>query len=260
MTYEVQTPVYAGPFDLLLHLILREQVDLYEVSLIDIVDAYLAELDRMEQPDLDSATEFLLIAATLVEMKAKSLLPDEADTDLDDELAMWEHRDVLLARLVECKTFKEAAAALAHLAGIAGLSSPRLVGPDDRFVDVVPDILEGVVAADIKKAFLRAATPKPVLRIDLDHVAPIRISVTDAVNELANELPQAGEISFRALTAQLVDRIDIIVHFLAVLELFKQGAVAVTQVDAFGDIVVAWQGEQHDGWSPGLGAVDSYEG
>src|SRR3954466_15217462 len=107
MPYEVQTPVFEGPFDLLLHLILREQVDLYEVSLSRIVDAYLAELDRMRQQDtrldLEIATEFLLIAATLVELKARRLLPGREDIELDDELALWEERDLLVARLLQCK-------------------------------------------------------------------------------------------------------------------------------------------------------------
>src|SRR5262249_15366765 len=97
MPYEVTTPVYEGPFDLLLHLILREQVDLYQVSLAAIVDAYVAEIERMEAVDLDVATEFLLIAATLVELKARRLLPGREDVDLDDELALWEERDLLLA-------------------------------------------------------------------------------------------------------------------------------------------------------------------
>src|SRR3954447_6645030 len=93
MPYEVQTAVFEGPFDLLLHLILREQVDLYEVSLSSIVDAYLVELDRFDSVDLEIATEFLLIAATLVELKTKRLLPNDGDLDLDDELALWEERD-----------------------------------------------------------------------------------------------------------------------------------------------------------------------
>src|SRR5690606_2328840 len=122
MSYEVQTPVFEGPFDLLLHLILREQVDLYEIALARIVDAYLAELERMESLDLEVATEFLLIAATLVELKTKRLLPDDRDVDLDDELALWEERDFLLARLVDAKTFKDAAKVLAVLADDASRS------------------------------------------------------------------------------------------------------------------------------------------
>src|SRR6188508_47640 len=100
MSYDVTTPVFQGPFDLLLHLILREQVDLYEVSLSSFVDAYVRELDKLEDLDLEIATEFLMIAATLVELKAKRLLPNESDIDLDDEFALWEERDLLLSRLL----------------------------------------------------------------------------------------------------------------------------------------------------------------
>src|ERR1700704_1322679 len=115
MGYEVHTPVYEGPFDLLLHLILRQEVDLWEVSLAPIVDGYLAELERMHSLDLELATEFLLIAATLIELKTRRLLPGPSDLDLDEELLRFEERDLLLARLLECKTFKDAAAALSGM-------------------------------------------------------------------------------------------------------------------------------------------------
>src|SRR5512132_3748501 len=173
MPYEVQTSVFEGPFDLLLHLILQEQVDLYELSLATIVDGYLRELERMDQLELDVASEFLLIAATLVELKSRRLLP--VGDDLDEELAVWEERDLLLHRLVECKTFKEAAIALQVLAGEAGRSQARAVGVDDRFLGRMPDLLEGVDAEDVRRAFARAMVPKAVPRIDLEHVAPIRI-------------------------------------------------------------------------------------
>src|SRR5215213_9714996 len=159
MPYEVSTPVFDGPFDLLLHLILREQVELYDISLTKIVDAYLAELEKMETFSLDVATEFLLIAATLIELKTRRLLPGEDDLDLDDELSLWSERDLLLARLVECKTFKDAAVALQHLANEAGRSYPRVAGPDDRYLELTPDLLAGVTADDIHRAFLRAVTP-----------------------------------------------------------------------------------------------------
>ena len=115
MSYAVRTPVFEGPFDLLLHLILKQEVELWEVSLSEIVDAYLVELDRLEALDLDIATEFLLIAATLVELKARRLLPGLDELELDEELLRFEERDLLLARLLECKTFKDAAKALEGL-------------------------------------------------------------------------------------------------------------------------------------------------
>ena len=135
MSYEVQTEVFEGPFDLLLHLILNQQVELYEITLSTIVDAYLAEVEKMDSLDLDVATEFLLIAATLVELKTRRLLPEDADLDLDDELALWEERDLLLARLVECKTFKDAARPLSMLADDASRKLPRTAGLDERFVE-----------------------------------------------------------------------------------------------------------------------------
>ena len=162
MAYDVQTAVFEGPFDLLLHLILREQVDLYEVSLATIVDAYLAHLELVQSLDLDVATEFLLIAATLVELKCKRLLPEDADADLDDEFALWEERDLLLARLLECKTFKDAASALSSLAEVASRSHPRRAGLDERFLDLTPDLLAGVTPAQLHAAFLKATAPRPV--------------------------------------------------------------------------------------------------
>src|SRR5690606_38529803 len=160
-------------------------------------------LEAMEQLDLDVATEFLLIAATLVELKAKRLLPGEDDVDLDEELALWEERDLLLARLLECKTFKDAALSLAALAPDASRSYPRLAGLEERFLDVAPDLLASVTPDQLRDAFLRATAPKPVPRVELDHVAPIRISVTDAVEELLDELPRVGRLTFRQLTSSL---------------------------------------------------------
>jgi segregation and condensation protein A len=259
MSYEVQTPVFEGPFDLLLHLILREQVDLYEIDLSRIVDAYLAELERMERLDLDLATEFLLIAATLVELKTRRLLPGDDELDLDDELALWEERDLLLARLVECKTFKDVAGALNGLAALAGRSLPRVAGPDERFVELTPDVLAGVGPEDLREAFLRAGAPKPVPRIDLDHVAPIRASVADAVAELLDELPRVGVIGFRRLTGGLVERLEVVVRFLAVLELFKQGFIELDQPRTFGDIQITWLGRDRSELEE-LTPVDAYDG
>jgi len=259
MPYEVQTPVYQGPFDLLLHLILREQVDLYEISLARIVDAYLIEIERMDHLDLEITTEFLLIAATLVELKAKRLLPEDADVDLDDEFALWEERDLLIARLLDCKTFKDAAAVLGGLADAASLTRARTVGPDERYFDLAPDLLEGIDAHDLRAAYARAMVPKPKPMVNIDHIHSVRISVTEAVAELIDELPRMGRATFRRLTESLVERLEVVVHFLAVLELFKQGYIEIEQPAAFGDIEIVWLG------SPAmavvdLGGVDAYEG
>jgi segregation and condensation protein A len=260
MAYEVSTAVYEGPFDLLLHLILREQVDLYEVSLAAIVDAYLAELERMETLDLELATEFLLIAATLVELKARRLLPGREDTDLDEELALWEERDLLLARLLECKTFKDVAGVLARYADDASRSYPRVAGLDERFLDLQPDLLAGVTPEALRDAFARAAAPRPAPKVDLTHVAPVRMSVAEAVEELIDELARVERISFRRLTSGLVERVEVIVRFLAVLELYKQGFVELEQATTFGAIEIAWIGPDEGAAELALAGVDVYDG
>lgn len=241
--YEVSTPVFEGPFDLLLHLITRQQVDLYEVSLRAIVDAYLAHLEGMGDLDLEVATEFLLIAATLVELKSRRLLPDTSDGELDEELALWEERDLLLARLLECKTFKEAARALERLAFAADLSRPRVAGMEERFLSLVPDVLAGVTPNHLRTACLRALAPKPPPpHVDLSHVTQITASVRDTVDELLTTLPATGPTTFRRLTAGIGERILVIVHFLALLELYKDGLVELDQPTVFGELRVTWVG------------------
>lgn len=239
----MSTPVFEGPFDLLLHLITREQVDLWEVSLSDIVDGYVSTLEEMRAGlDLDVATEFLLIAAVLLELKARRLLPGRDDVELEDELALWEERDLLIARLLECKTFKDAAFAMNRLMDNAGRSWPRAAGLEERYADLAPDLLAGVTADRLGDAMRRLLEPKPVARVLLEHVAPVRASVRDAVEELVEELPRAGRISFTRLTSGIVERLEIIVRFLALLEMFKQGLVDLEQATSFGELTVTWTG------------------
>ena len=122
MGYQVSTPVFEGPFDLLLHLVTRQQVDIWELSLSSIVDEFVATIERMQALDLSVATEFLLTAAVLLELKARRLLPESSDGEDEEELALWEERDLLLARLLECKTFKDASQAMARLMDASDLS------------------------------------------------------------------------------------------------------------------------------------------
>ena len=257
MAYAVSTPVFEGPFDLLLHLILQEEVDIHEVSLSRIVEAYLAELQKMQSLDLEIATEFLLIAATLIDLKARRLLPTSDDGELDEELALWEERDILLARLLDCKTFKDVATVMHDLIERAELSQPRLAGPDERFESLLPDLLEGVTPLRMQRAFLRATEPKGPVSIDLFHVAPIRASVADALELLVTVLPTRGPTTFRELVAGVADRIEVVVRFLAILELFKQGRVDLAQAERFGDIAVTWN---HDATESDLSPIDNYDG
>ena len=256
VSYAVQTDVFEGPFDVLLHLIVRDEVDLYEISLARIVDGFLAHLDGLSALDLEVTTEFLVIAATLVDLNARRLLPGPVDVEVDEELALFEQRDLLLARLIEAKTFRDAGAALERLAVAAGRSLPRTAGLEERFLSLAPDLLAGVTPADIHAAWLRVSSPAPPPRVVLDHVAPIRVSVGEAVEDLAARLPGAGPLTFRALTDGLLDRMEVIVRFLAVLELYKQGLVEIDQAVTFGDLRVLWVGET----DAVLSSMDSYDG
>lgn len=255
--YDVQTPVFEGPFDLLLHLILREEVDIHEVSLSTIVDGYLREISVMTQLDLEVTTEFLLIAATLVELKSRRLLPGRSDADLDEELALWEERDLLLARLLECKTFKDVSRVLAVFVDDADRIFGRAIGPDERFAHVTPDPLEGMTVPRLERAMLAAITPKKPPVLSLYHVSPVRFTVAERVAQLSETLPRTGETSFVSLCAGMVERLEVIVTFLALLELFKQGAVEIAQFDRFGEISVRWSPETR---VLAATAVDDYEG
>ena len=258
VSYAVQTDVFEGPFDLLLHLILRDEVDLYEISLSHIVDEFLAHLDGVAAAlDLELTTEFLVIAATLVDLKARRLLPGPVDVEVDEELALFEQRDLLLARLIEAKTFRDAGNALELLIQAAGRSRPRTAGLEERFLALAPDLLAGVTPADIHAAWLRVSAPAPPPpRVVLDHVQPIRVTMEEAVADLMSRLPGAGQLTFRALTEGLSERIEIIVRFLAVLELYKQGLIDLGQAVTFGDLEVTWVGEEDSV----LAGMDSYDG
>jgi segregation and condensation protein A len=242
MGYQVSTAVFEGPFDLLLHLVTKQQVDIWELSLSSIVDEYVATLEHMQVLDLSAATEFLLIAAVLLELKARRLLPDSSEAETEDEIALWEERDLLLARLLECKTFKDASTSMGRLMATAELSVPRRAGMEDRFVGLAPDPLEGVRPSQLRDALIRLFAPKPVPRVNTDHVAPVRASVADTVDELVARLPRERQTTFRRLTAGIRERLEVIVYFLALLELYKRGAVELEQGGRLAELHVSWLG------------------
>jgi segregation and condensation protein A len=239
--HEVKTEVFEGPIDLLLHLITRQRVDIYEISLATITEEYLRAVSSMEEVDLEKATGFLVVAATLLELKSSRLLPGRSTEDLDPDLL--EERDFLLAKLVETATFKEAGGWLwATLQAGAGFH-PRTAGPESDMVAVAPDPLQGLridAFAEAAAAALNKPAP-PVL--DTSHVAPIRASVADAIVELSGRLSRERNSSFEALCSGVDQRIDVVVRFLALLELFKAGAVDMGQAERFGSIRVVWTGE-----------------
>ena len=244
MTYEVRLDVFEGPIDLLLHLITRQRVDIYDVSIATITEEYLAALGHMDALDLEVTTGFLVVAATLLELKSARLLPGRQLDDLDAQLL--EERDLLLARLVECSTFRSAGESIAvGLAAGAGFY-PRAVSLEPQFANVVPDLLARVTLTHIGRAAGRALAPKPEVILDTSHVQPIRASVRDAITDLARTLRDGTPKPFAELCFGQTERIEVVVRFLALLEMFKAGAVDLGQADRFGDITATWTGEGED--------------
>jgi len=241
VAYAVSTPAYEGPIDLLLHLVSSHELDVLDVPLLPVVDAFVRVLaEQRDHIDFNQLSEFLLVASILIELKSQRLLPGPEVTEDDEELVGWEERDLLLARLLECRAYAAAADVFVALAERASRSIPREVGLDDDFVVHAPDLLAGVTPEDMAQAYLRGSAERPVPRVDLSHVTVDTVSVSEAVAELI-ALPDAERvISFRTLVAGCRTRIEVIVRFLALLELCKMGRVTLGQGSTFGDLRIAW--------------------
>ena len=258
MTYVVTTPSFSGPVELLLQLISSHDLDVLDVPLAPIVDAFVAALrDESITIEVEELSEFLLIASILLEMKSRSLLPGRDDTEPDEEFVGWEERDVLLARLLELRTYAALADAFVSLLERAARAYPRLRGLDDGVVVEPPDLLAGVTTAQLAGAYLRGIEEKPVPVLRLNHVTVDAVSVAETVVSLSQRLPSMGVLSFRSLTESLGSRIEIIVHFLALLELCKLGLVDLGQGSTFGDVRIKWIEEASD---LDIGRIDVYEG
>ena len=252
MPYQVRTQVFEGPFDLLLHLISKRELDIYDVSLATITEEYLEHLKEMQELDLEVATEFLVVAATLIEMKASRLLPGPPRDD--DELDVSD-RDLLIARLIEYRAFKEAAARIATmLADNAGFL-PRTAGAGEEFAKLAPDLMARVSPQRFADIAARVLGPKPAIHVDTSHITPIRVSVAEAIEQVRAELRRRRKATFRDLSKGIPDRLTRIVRFLAVLELIKRGEADAAQAGSFGRIDVTWLGEAKT-----VTPVDEYEG
>jgi segregation and condensation protein A len=241
MAYEVKLEVFEGPIDLLLHLITRQRVDIYEVSIATITEEYLEAVGEIENLDLESATGFLVVAATLLELKSARLLPSSALDEADGRLL--EERDLLLARLVELSTLREAGAWIAVGLERGAVFYSRTAALEPQFIGLAPDLLAKVTLSDLASAAARALEPKPQVTLDTSHVSPITASVKDAIADLAATLRHGGAHAFADLCALTHERIDVVVRFLALLELFKAGAIELSQDDSFGEIRARWTGE-----------------
>ncbi|TMK16832.1 MAG: segregation/condensation protein A [Actinobacteria bacterium] len=254
MTYQVRTEVFEGPFDLLLHLISKRELDIYDVSLAAITEEYLEHLKQMVDIDLEVATEFLIVAATLIELKASRLLPgpprDDDSIDVSD-------RDLLIARLLEYRAFKEASARLAELMAASAGYVGRAAGPGEEFSRLAPDLLARVSPARFAEIAFRVLAPKAIPHVDISHITQIRVSVAEAIEDVRAMLRTRKRAKFRQLTKDTDHRLKVIVRFLAVLELVKRGEADVVQSGSFGEIDVEWLGESAAATSV---LADEYDG
>jgi segregation and condensation protein A len=252
MAHEVRLDVFEGPIDLLLHLITRRRVDIYDVPLAAIAEDYLDAVRAMPRVDLEGATGFLVVAATLLELKSARLLPAQPS---DAEGSWLEERDLLLARLVECATFQEAGTWIATRLDAGRAYLTRSVGLDGEGVEAPPP---RVALEDLVRAAARALSRPPDERapdVDVSHIGPAP-SVRDAVVAVVERLARRERATFRSLCDGATERIEVVVRFLALLELFKLGAVELHQADRFGDIAARWTGSVDA--STAADAVDEY--
>jgi segregation and condensation protein A len=260
VTATVSTPVYEGPAEMLLHLVNTHEVDIFDIPLATLVDDFVTEVASWSTMDLATLSEFLVIAALLVEIKSRRLLPGPDDIELDEELGGWEERDLLLARLLECQAYAAAADAFSALMERAARAVPRTAGLDADMTGLGPDLLAGVTPTELASAFLRATAETPPPTVDLYHVTVDTVTVADAVAELVIRLPAVGRVTFRELTGHLRVRIEIIVRFLALLELCKQGRVELRQGGTFGELDVTWVAGAPVGAIVPGSDLDEYEG
>jgi segregation and condensation protein A len=240
--FTVRLSNFTGPFDLLLQLISKHKLDVTEVALSRVTDEFIAYIRAMgDDWDLDEASEFLVIAATLLDLKAARLLP-AADVEDEEDLALLEARDLLFARLLQYKAFKEAAAHLALLESIAARRYPRSVPLEPRYAEALPDLVLGIGPDRLAQLAASAMTPKPTPSVSIEHIHQMRVSVREHAAILRDKLVRARTATFRALCADCQSTLELVARFLALLELYREGLVAFDQVQALGELTVRWTG------------------
>ena len=240
MSYRVRIDSFEGPFDLLLYLVSRQRVDIGSISISQIADQYLEEVSRMQDLDLDVASDFLLVASTLLQIKAESLLPREDDGTVEDveELAPSEARDVLVERLLLYKQYKNAAQALHARYVSESRMHARPFGPDEEFLGLMPDFLEGVTLDGLGLLAAEALGRREVFLLESEHIAAKPIPVELHVRAIHQRIKSAKSLHFSDLVAKDASNELVVVTFLAVLELYKRSMVDVRQPEQFGDIEI----------------------
>jgi segregation and condensation protein A len=238
--FAVEVPGFEGPFRLLADLILEQKVDVCDVPIATVTDGYLRYAKATDSWNLEEATWFLAICAVLLELKVARLTPRK--TELDEEDLLGGSPDLAFARAIELRAFRRVAVEVARrLEDEAGYFT-RDVGPGPEYAHLYPDPMEKVTATDLAALAAQLLRPPPTL--DLSHVTPIRFTVSDAISAVESHLRrmEARQATFRELTADCEDRMEKVVRFLALLELYRDGKVELQQAATFGEIEVEWKG------------------
>jgi segregation and condensation protein A len=249
--FELRLDNFEGPFDLLLSLISKHKLDITEVSLSQVTDEFIAHVkagasarddgDVKGEWDLEQTSSFLVVAATLLDLKAARLLP-QGDVEDEEDLALLEARDLLFARLLQYRAFKQVAGVLAtRLAGEAR-RHPRAVGLEDRFASLLPEVLIGIGLDQFAQLAAKALEPRPEAEFSLHHIHAPRVSVREQAALVIERLRRTGAMTFRALCGDSPDTLTTVARFLSLLELFREGAVAFDQVSPLGELTVRWTG------------------
>jgi segregation and condensation protein A len=243
--FSVHLDNFDGPFDLLLQLISRHKLDITEISLSIVTDEFIAFIRALEASGegwrLDQATEFLVIAATLLDLKAARLLPSGEIED-EEDLALLEARDILFARLLQYRAFKEVAASFQDAIATADKSFPRVVALDPALASLLPEVLIGVGAQRFAAIAERVLTPKAPPVVAVEHLHSALVSVTEESKLVVEALRKGRTVSFRNLVQGADSTLVVVARFLALLDLYRQGALRFEQVIALGELQISWVG------------------
>ena len=237
--FEVHLDVFAGPFDVLLGLVGKHKLDVTELALAQVTDEFVAFVRASGGFDLEQTTAFLVVAATLLDLKAARLLPSSS-VDEEEDLALLEARDLLFARLLQYRAYKEVAAWIVKAMQAEGRWTPRAVGLPADLAASLPDVVLGIGPVRFAELAAQVLAPRAPALVATDHLHVPRVSIREHVAVLTERLTALGTASFRALCADCQETIEVVARFLALLELFRDGSVSFTQVIALGDLQVRW--------------------
>ena len=246
-SFEVHLDVFQGPFELLLGLISKHKLDITEIALAKVTFEFMAHIRAHQAShtewDLSQASEFLLVAATLLDLKSSRLLPQLGPQD-DDDLALIEARDLLFARLLQYRAFKQVAGAFAEQMATAGRMTARQAGLDPHFAALLPELVMGITPEQLAMIAARAMTPRVVPTVGLEHLHAPAVSVREQASLMVERLRALRSCSFRSLVADADSTLVIVARFLALLELFHESVVTFDQAEALGELTVRWTGQE----------------